>query len=113
MNYIRLGTVGAFTSLILLAQSSSEMKHLPLAPMSGPGGISVSAREIERGPQYPSEVHLTGAVEIKIPVCVRSQSGPMVCDGEMVLRADEAEFDESTGRIEARGNVSVTPTHHR
>ena len=30
----------------------------------------------------------------------------------MVVTADEAEFHEDTGQIEARGNVSVTPLRH-
>ena len=30
----------------------------------------------------------------------------------MIVRADEAEFDEKTGEIRPQGNVVVTPIYH-
>ncbi len=48
-------------------------------------------------------------MEIKTPVCVGTGPGnTQVCDGSVVLHADEADFHEDSGRIDARGNVTVT-----
>lgn len=113
MKCFRLANVCGLTALVLLAQSSPELKHLPVAPQQGATAVTVSARDIEREARYPSVIHLTGSVEIKMPVCMRPRPNEMTCDGEMVLRADEADFHEDTGRIEARGNVSLTPTHRK
>jgi lipopolysaccharide assembly outer membrane protein LptD (OstA) len=75
--------------------------------------VAVSAFNISRGATYPSNVYLSGGVEIKTPVCLPvGQNGEPVCDGMMVLRADEAILHEDTGEIEAHGNVSVTPLYH-
>lgn len=63
--------------------------------VTGPGGGRVSALSIERGVRYPSVIHLKGDVEIR-------RSG-------MILRADEADYDEDTGEVEARGHVRVKP----
>ena len=74
---------------------------------------TLTAFEIERVGQYPSAVHLKGAVEIKSRVCFRvGKRGELVCDGEMILQADEATFHEDTGQIEARGAVTVVPLRH-
>ena len=44
---------------------------------------------------YPSVVHLKGTVEIRT--------------NGFILRADEADYHEDTGEVEARGTVKVTP----
>jgi hypothetical protein len=80
---------------------------------NGERPTTMTAFEIERIGQYPSAVHLKGAVEIKSPVCFRvGKRGELVCDGEMILRADEATFHEDSGQIEARGAVTVIPLRH-
>jgi lipopolysaccharide assembly outer membrane protein LptD (OstA) len=57
-------------------------------------------------------IHLKGNVEIKTTTCIPvGRRRATVCEGAMVLRADEADFHEETGEIEARGNVRVT-LHH-
>ena len=58
------------------------------------GGATVSAISIERGP-YPSLLVLKGNVEVRT--------------NGFVIRTDEADYDETTGAIEARGNVKVAP----
>ena len=59
--------------------------------------------------QDPSVIHLKGSVEIKTPVCVATGKGnEQLCAGYVILRTDEAEFHEDSGRIEARGNVTVS-----
>jgi hypothetical protein len=85
-------------------------------PQSNGGrGVSLAAQSIERGVEYPTVVKLIGNVEIKTPVCLpaRKKGANMVCEGAMVVRADNAEFHEDTGQIEAHGNVTVTPLKHR
>jgi lipopolysaccharide assembly outer membrane protein LptD (OstA) len=114
MPFFRLPVLIACTAVALLAQNSTTQKHLMVAAQTGIRPVTLSARNIERGPHYPSVVHLSGAVEIKTPVCIPAgRNNSMVCDGEMVVRADQADFHEDTGRIEAHGNVSVTPIRHK
>ena len=65
--------------------------------------------EIDRELQYPSVIHLKGAVEIKMPVCVVTRPGTVqTCGGEIVFRADEADLHEDTGQIEAKGGARIT-----
>jgi hypothetical protein len=90
-----------------------ELKHLTVAPQNGNRTVALAALTIERGAHYPSVVKLKGNVEIKTPVCLPvGKESELICDGQMIVRADEAEFHEDTGQIEAHGNVSVTPLVH-
>ncbi|SPE41076.1 conserved exported hypothetical protein [Candidatus Sulfopaludibacter sp. SbA3] len=101
----------AVCTLTLAAQEypAGELKHLAVPTATSVRPVSVTAQEIQRETPVPSVTHLKGSVEIKTPVCVRSGPGnEQVCDGYVVLRADEADFHEDTGQIEARGNVKVT-----
>ena len=89
---------------------AGQPKHLSVATLHGNRPISVQALSIERGLHYGDVIHLKGAVEIKTPVCLAvGKKGALVCEGAMILRADEADLHEDTGEIEARGNVRVTP----
>ena len=91
---------------------TAELKHILVAPKNGGRTVSLAALSIERGGSYPSVIHLLGNVEIKTPVCI--PVGPKsVCDGEMILRADRAEFHEDSGKIDAHGDVTVTPLRHK
>jgi hypothetical protein len=36
----------------------------------------------------------------------------MICDGYMIVRADEAELDEKTAEIRPHGDVVITPLYH-
>jgi len=95
----------------------AQQKHLTVAPVNGIHPVLLSALSIQRGPNYPSLVELKGNVEIRTPVCIKRSktAGKMthICDGETVLRADEAVFHEDTGAVEARGAVTVTPLHYQ
>ncbi len=96
----------------------SQMKHLVVFPMNGVRPVLVSALSIQRGAEYPSVVELKGDVEIRTRVCVMqgkaaAKKSALVCDGETVLRADEAVFHEDTGAIEAQGKVSVATVPYR
>jgi len=72
--------------------------------------LAVAAIQIEReGVHYPSVVHLKGAVEIRMPVCVVTGPGTVQhCAGEIVFHADEADLHEDTGQIEAKGAARIT-----
>lgn len=71
--------------------------------------ISIAARQIERELPYNGIVHLKGSVEIKTPVCLATGPGNAhTCAGYVVLRADQADFHEESGQIEADGNVKLT-----
>jgi lipopolysaccharide assembly outer membrane protein LptD (OstA) len=92
----------------------AELKHVTTTPLNGRRPTLMAALSIERGTQYPSVIRLKGSVEIKTPVCLPvGKKGAQVCDGEMIVRSDEAEFHEDTGEIQAHGNVQITPLRHR
>jgi hypothetical protein len=57
------------------------------APRSRPSALN--------GAPYPSLLLLKGNVEVRT--------------NGFIIRTDEADYDETTGEIEARGNVKVTP----
>ena len=89
---------------------ANDMKYLTVPPLEGPRTVRVAALNIEHGVDYPTIIRLKGNVEIKTPVCVRvGEKKELVCEGYMVLHADEATFNEATGAIEAHGNVTVIP----
>ena len=101
----------AVCALTLIAQDNpaGQVKHLIVPTMTSVQPVSVAAMEIESELPHPSVMHLKGSVEIKTPVCLHAgRRNELVCDGSVVLRADEANFHEDTGQIEAKGNVKVT-----
>ena len=84
----------ALTSAITIASAgqvnpAAERKYVMIATPEGPN-ISLTATAIQR--QAPI-VQLRGNVEIKTK--------------DMILRADEADYDQNTGEIEARGAVRI------
>jgi lipopolysaccharide assembly outer membrane protein LptD (OstA) len=98
-------------TLALTAQNqpAAQLKHLSVPTTTNANPISVAALDIEREGLYPAIIHLKGSVEIKTPVCVKAgRDGALNCDGYVVLHADQADFHEDSGQIEARGNVKVT-----
>ena len=100
------------------SSQAGEQKHLTVAPVNFTRPVLLSALSIQRGAEYPSLVELKGNVEIRTPVCIHrdkaaSRNVALVCDGETVIRADEAVFHEDTGEVEARGRVTVTPRPYR
>jgi hypothetical protein len=100
----------AFLTLAMGQEPAPGLKHVMTAPRNAGRPSTLSALRIERGVEYPSIVRLRDNVEIRTPFCLpAAQDGVVACAGEMIVRADEAEFYEDTGRIDARGNVVVTP----
>ena len=111
---MRLVALIVTMGLAALAQENPEpVKYVMVAPKSGTtnGQATVSARSIERGVGYPSVIRLKGDVEIRTPVCFKSgkSTDERVCYGYTTIRADEAEYDEATGEIQAQGKVTVVP----
>jgi lipopolysaccharide assembly outer membrane protein LptD (OstA) len=103
----------AVCALTLSAQqnASGQLKHLSVPTITSDRPVSISAREIEKEVTYPSVIRLKGSIEIQTPVCVNTKPADArtwVCDGSVVLRADEAVLHEDTGQVEASGNVRVT-----
>ncbi len=84
------------------------------AGLNGSRPVVLTAISIVRGARYPTVIKLKGSVEIKTPVCLPiGKNGALVCDGEMIVHADEAELHEDSGEIQAHGNVQITPLRHR
>ena len=76
--------------------ATGSIGHITTTPLKSiRGEARLAAFSIERGNSYPSVVHLKGTVEIRT--------------NGFILRADEADYDENTGEVEARGTVKVTP----
>jgi hypothetical protein len=96
------------------AQAPSELKHLTVAPATSHRPVTLTALSIERGVGYPTVIALKGSVEIRTQFCIPTgKKSAMVCEGEFILRADQAEFREDTGEIKATGAVSITPHQPR
>jgi hypothetical protein len=103
----------AFAALAIGQTTAPEVKHMIVPKTDGSGTTKLSAAHIERGAEYPTVVKLSGNVEIRTPVCLPARKkGAQVCDGYTIVHADEAQFHEDTGQIEAHGNVTVTPLQH-
>jgi hypothetical protein len=104
----------SLTLSLATAQTPGVLKRVTAVPANGRPVVLLTALSIERGTPYPSTVNLKRNVEIRTPVCLpMGKQGAMVCDGDMILRADAAVFHEATGEIEAQGNVTVTPLQHK
>jgi lipopolysaccharide assembly outer membrane protein LptD (OstA) len=88
------------TLLPLAAQDNSGIKHLTVGPL--PNGrpavapIRLAARDLD---QIAGIVYLKGSVEINL--------------GTYALLADEAEYDQNSGEIQASGNVHLKPAESR
>lgn len=96
-----------------VGQQALEQKHVMLTVVNSPRPVWASALQVERGVAYPAVVKLTGSVEVRTPVCLPTgKQGAMVCDGYMIVRADEAVFHEDTGQIDPHGSVTVTLLQH-
>jgi lipopolysaccharide assembly outer membrane protein LptD (OstA) len=108
---IRFLAAIAVSTVALTAQDypAGQLKHLSVPTSTNAPPIRVAALGIEREGDYPAIIHLKGSVEIKTPVCTKEGQGSVLnCDGYVVLRADQADLQEDSGQIEARGSVRVT-----
>ena len=101
----------SFPALVLMAQDrpAPELKHLTVPTATSVRPVSLTAFDVVREGDYPAIIHLKGSVEIKTPVCLDVGPGSrQACSGYVVLHADEADFREDSGQIDARGSVKVT-----
>ena len=103
MKLLILGGMLACQCTTLLPQAIGQNKLNMMA--TGPlGRITLQADSIQRRPSYPSVIQLKGNVEIKTKTVVQDSPLSLMI---MVVRADEADYHEDTGEIEARGTVRV------
>ena len=68
------------------------------------GNATIVADSIERAPSFPSIIRLKGNVEIRTKAVVQHSPVSLMI---MVVTADEADYHEDSGEIEARGKVHV------
>lgn len=66
------------------------------------GAATIQADSIERPVRFPSIIQLKGNVQITTKISVGDGPTRLMI---MMLRADESDYHEDTGEIEARGNV--------
>jgi hypothetical protein len=108
---MKISIAALMCTLAVNAQNypTGQLKHISVPVASSAQPLSVAAMEIDRELQYPSVIHLKGAVEIKMPICVVTRPETVQnCAGEIVFRADEADLHEDTGQIEAKGGARIT-----
>ncbi len=106
---MKLATALLFCAALAAQDPAPGRKHLSVAVANSPRPFFVAALGIERGAQYPSIVHLKGAVEITMPVCaVTGPGNTHTCAADVVVHADEAYLHEDTGQIDTRGAASIT-----
>ena len=115
MKLLPLGVAIAFQ---FCAFAQPERLHVERSfPGKATGGIRTIASSIQRdlsSKESGSILQLRGDVEVTIITCaLTGRSGHddfMSCgEGPVVLRADEVDYNEKTGGIDARGNVHVAP----
>ena len=68
------------------------------------GNAIIQAENIERPVTFPSIIQLKGNVQISTKITAQESPVRLLI---MVVRADEADYHEDTGEIEARGSVQV------
>ena len=104
----------AIALLVPCAGSSQERLHT-VSVGSDHAAISFAADSIDKqdgAAGYASLIHLKGNVEIR--TCCVQQPSAKTSPGSthppqayMIMSADEADYDDVTGKIEARGIVRV------
>jgi lipopolysaccharide assembly outer membrane protein LptD (OstA) len=96
MKRIMFGSLVLSIVMVAIAMSqsprSSAQKHLQIATPGG-SNVGIAADNIQRQQPAMHVVQLKGNVEIRTH--------------DMELRTDEAEYNEKTGEIEARGSVHI------
>ncbi len=96
-------------------EAQPERLHLTRPfPKDGPGRVEVTASSAQRdlsSKESESILQLRGNVEVRMITCGPARRNDVVvCDeGSMILHADAVDYNETTGEIDARGAVRVTP----
>jgi lipopolysaccharide assembly outer membrane protein LptD (OstA) len=94
-------------------KTQPEQLHLMIASPDGNGHrVALTASSMQRdlsSKEGASIIQLKGNVLIITETCIpSSRSNPAVCAGTMWLHADEVDYNENTGEIDARGNMHIT-----
>jgi lipopolysaccharide assembly outer membrane protein LptD (OstA) len=87
--------INAHTRTAVTPNTPGEIKHAMVVALQGHHAATVSGNSIERRGSDPSVVHARGQVEIKL--------------NGFIVRADEADYNEHTGEVEAHGTIKVEP----
>jgi lipopolysaccharide assembly outer membrane protein LptD (OstA) len=113
MKYLALtiAMLSTFASLAICQEKAPEQLHLSIG---APGGrVALTAFSIQRDLSSEATapiIQLKGNVEIRMVACLPTgKDDAVVCEATMVLHADEADYNEKSGEIDARGNVHMTP----
>ena len=125
---MRLLTLGAaiasqfciFAPQAICQESKTQPERLHIDrsfPGRATGGIRAIASTIQRdlsSKESESILQLRGDVEVRMITCAltgRSRHDDFMSCGEgpIVLHADEVDYNEKTGGIDARGNVHIAP----
>jgi hypothetical protein len=108
--YAVVGTIILHATIVASWAIGQDSKPGPFHQMIG--GVSLTASSMQRDisrASYTPVIQLKGSVEIIKPLCVPAgRNGALVCEEEMVLRADEAEYHEDSGEIIPAGHVRVS-----
>ena len=96
MKFLIAGSLIA--QLIGAAQNVAPVQRLNLMI----GAATIQADSIERPVRFPSTIRLKGNVQITTKIGVGDAPARLMI---MMVRADEADYHEDTGEIEARGSV--------
>lgn len=121
MKLLMMGVVAACQVCVLIPQAvcqenhaQPERLHMTIAnPQSRGDRVALSASRIDRDLSAKGGeaiLHLQGNVEVRMTTCVPARPGDRgICKGATVLHADQVDYDEKTGEMDARGNVHITP----
>ena len=110
----------ALATLAICEESKTQPERLHIErsfPGRATGGIKAIASTIQRdlsSKESEFVLQLRGDVEVRIITCALTGRGRhddfMSCgEGPIVLHADEVDYNEKTGGIDARGNVHIAP----
>ena len=91
------------------SKAQPEQLHLTIGAPGGHVALTSSSMQHDlSSTASASIIQLKGNVEIKMMMCFPSGQRT-VCEEAMTIHADEADYNQSTGEIDPRGNVHMTP----
>jgi lipopolysaccharide assembly outer membrane protein LptD (OstA) len=98
-------SIAAIVSIPVRSQTggadAKDAKHILTTMPQGQGRLTLTALNIDRD-WASSTVHLKGDVRVEIWTSPKNERTVTV------LRADEVDYNEITGKLSPRGNVAIT-----